>query len=86
MLDQKSRRGGGHNVERERDAQVKMDGAEDSGLSVGVDVMALWGMCLQGAKGPWSGGTRGGGEETRSVEKEEEEEEAGGEKKKKSRA
>lgn len=25
---------------------------------VGVDVMALWGMCLQGAKGPQSGGTR----------------------------
>lgn len=79
MQDQKSRRGAGTTWEREScsgqesSRKEKKDGRSwgQNGLFVGVDVMALWGMCLQGAKGPQTGGT--GGVERRSAEKEEEE-------------
>lgn len=46
-------------VETTRELQRSEVGKDrgENGLLWGVDVMALWGKCLQGAKGPQSGGT-----------------------------
>lgn len=42
---------------------------------MGVDVVALWGMCLQGARGPLVWWTMGGGRTRAAVAQAEEEEE-----------
>lgn len=54
---QRQNRVGGRGQENRRREERGWKGLRREWAFVGVDVMALWGMCLQGAKGPRAGGT-----------------------------